>query len=185
MTASDIDDIPMTFTSGPSDPICFDDGVGTWVETTIAAPAAEVWTAVTDIELPARFSPEYQGGVWTSDQRGLGASFIGRNQHDVIGTWEVESWIIAYEEGRTFGWGTSNRDSPGAQWTFHLEPRVDGTTKLLYSLTFGPGRSGLNAAIERRPDAEPRIIEMRLVEHHENMTRVVEGIRQELESETA
>lgn len=174
-------DIPMTFTSGPSDPICFDDGVGTWVETTIAAPADAVWAAVTDIDLPARFSPEYRGGTWTSEERGLGASFIGRNEHETIGTWEVESWVIAYDEGRTFGWGTSHRDNPGAQWTFHLEPQVGGTTKLLYSLTLGPGPSGLTHVIQRLPDKEARIIERRLAEHHANMIQVVEGIRAELE----
>ncbi len=174
-------DIPMTFTSGPSDPIRLDDGPGTWVETVIAAPSDVVWAAVTDLDMPARFSPEYQGGVWTSEERGLGASFIGRNEHEAIGTWEVESWIIAYDDGRTFGWGTSDRENPGAQWTYHLEPQVGGTTKLLYSLTLGPGPSGLTAVIDRMPDKEPRIIERRLAEHHENMTKVLEGIRDVLE----
>lgn len=174
-------DIPMTFTAGPSDPVCFADGVGTWVETVIAAPADRVWAAVTDIDLPARFSPEYQGGRWTSDERGLGASFIGRNEHNSIGTWEIESWVIAYDEGRTFGWGTSDPDNPGAQWTFLVEPQVGGTTKLLYSLTLGPGPSGLNSVIDRRPDKEAAIIERRLAEHHANMTKVVDGIRTELE----
>ena len=174
-------DIPLAFTSGPSDPIRFDDGVGTWVEAVIDSPADAVWAAVTDINLPAKFSPEYQGGVWTSDERGLGASFIGRNEHDVIGTWEVESWIIAYEEGRQFGWGTSNRDSPGAQWTFHLDPDGDRSTRLRYALTLGPGPSGLTAAIKNMPDKESRIIERRLAELHANMTAVVQGIRAELE----
>lgn len=176
-------EIPLTFTSGPSDPLRYADGVGTWVETTIAASSDVVWGAATDLDMPARFSPEYQGGTWTSEQRGLGASFIGRNEHEAIGTWEIESWVIAYAEGRTFGWGTSDPDSPGAQWTFHLEPQIGGTTRLLYSPTLGPGPSGLTAAIERMPDKEARIIERRVAEHHDNMVKVVEGIRAELEGE--
>ena len=45
----------------------------------------------------------------------------------------------------------------------------------------GPGRSGLDAIIESRPDLEPRIIERRIAEHRANMQRVVEGVKAMLE----
>ena len=56
-----------------------------------------------------------------------------------------------------------------------LEATTDGTIVTQYC-TLGPGRSGLNAAIENRPDKEHKIIAYRLAEHAENMERNLEGI---------
>ena len=44
-------------------------------------------------------------------------------------------------------------------------------------MRIGPARSGLNAAIDRMPDKEERIIERRLDEHRRNMTATLEGIK--------
>jgi hypothetical protein len=41
----------------------------------------------------------------------------------------------------------------------------------------GPGRSGLNIAIDAMPDKEERIIERRLSEHRANMTATLAGIK--------
>jgi hypothetical protein len=49
-------------------------------------------------------------------------------------------------------------------------------TRLRYSMSMGPGPSGISIAIEAMPDKEPRILLRRLGEHHANMTRTVEGI---------
>lgn len=176
------DPVPRTFRFGPSDPVRLADGPGTWVETVIAARPDAVWTAVTDIDLPAQFSEEFLGAEWTSEERGLGASFRGRNRHPVVGEWEVESFVDQYTEGRVFGWATSDPDNPGARWRFRLEPAPAGTL-LRFELTIGPGPSGITAAIESVPDKEARIIDRRIIEHHANMTRTVRGIRELLEAD--
>jgi hypothetical protein len=64
MTPDHEDDVPRTFRHGPSDPVVFSDGPGTWVEVHVDAPADDVWAAVTDIDLPARFSEEFLGATW-------------------------------------------------------------------------------------------------------------------------
>lgn len=167
-----------TFASGPSDPPCLADGPGTVVEIDIKAPPAKVWPLVTDLDFGAQFSEEFQGARWADGVSGpsLGAQFIGTNKHPAIGTWDVPCFVHRYVEGREFGWVTSNVDNPGAQWCFHLEP-IAGATRLRYSLTLGPGPSGMTAAIERMPDKEPRIIARRVDEHRANMQRVVDGMK--------
>ncbi len=51
---------------------------GVTVEVDIAAPAQRVWELVTDVNLPSRFSGEFQGGEWVDgDGPRVGARFVG------------------------------------------------------------------------------------------------------------
>jgi nitroreductase len=177
------DGFARTYESGPSDPAVFTDGPGTVSEIDIDAPPAAVWAAVTDIDLPARFSEEFEGAAWDADGPALGASFTGRNRHPAIGDWEVRSYVDAYEENRGFGWRTSDPEDPGARWRYDLEPNGDGT-RLRYSVALGPGPSGLTAAIASMPDKEARIIRNRIAELHANMDRTVQGVKEVVEGST-
>lgn len=143
----------------------------------IDAPAARVWELVSDIDLPARFSSEFQGATW-DDNAGpaLGSRFHGRNRHDAIGEWVTACTVVAFESERIFGWAVGDADEPGASWRFELEADGDGTL-LKQWMRMGPARSGLNVAIDRMPDKEERIIERRQDEHRRNMTATVEGIK--------
>jgi uncharacterized protein YndB with AHSA1/START domain len=170
------DDIPRTFEAGPSDPIRLSDRPGTWVEVDIHAPAARVWELVTDIDLPARFSEEFRGATWRGDGPAPGASFVGRNRHPAIGEWEVECFVEACEEERAFGWASVDPVNPGARWRFDLEPSAAGT-RLRFSMSMGPGPYGISIAIEAMPEKEPRILHRRVGEHHANMLRTAQGIR--------
>lgn len=170
------DGVPKTFGSGPGDPIRLADEPGTWADTDISAPADLVWAIVTDIELPARFSDEFIGATWTGGGPALGASFVGRNRHPALGEWEVESYVDVFDQGRSFGWATADRANPGARWRFDLEPH-GGSSRLRYSVSLGPGPSGLSVAIASMPDKEPRILRRRILEHHGNMVRTIAGIK--------
>lgn len=151
------------------------DQPGTWVVVDIAAPPDLVWQLVTDLDLPARFSPEFLGATWVDGGPTLHACFVGRSRHPAIGEWEVPSFVDVYDEGRSFGWATVDPANPGARWRFDLEPTATGT-RLRYSMSIGPGPSGISIAIESMPDKEPRILRRRVAEHHANMTRTVTGI---------
>src|SRR3954462_15447666 len=103
---------------GPSDELRFEDGPGAIAEVDIAASPATVWSLVSDINLPAQFSNEFIGAAWTSDARGVGATFIGRNQHPAIGEWSIPCFVEACAELRSFGWSTVDAANPGARWRF-------------------------------------------------------------------
>jgi hypothetical protein len=158
------------------------------VRTTVAAPPATVWAFVTDIGLPARFSPEFQGAEWLDGADGpeLGARFRGRNHNERMGTWEVTCTVMWCEPGRTFGWVVGDVDAPIATWRFDLEPvAADGAsdtdtaaaTVLRQWARMGPGPSGVTAAIASHPDAEERIVEGRIAGWRRDMTANLDGIR--------
>jgi nitroreductase/uncharacterized protein YndB with AHSA1/START domain len=168
---------------GPSDALCFDDGPGATAEVDIAAPRRVVWELVTDLNLPARFSDEFLGAEWESDDRGVGAVFNGRNHHPALGEWTVPCFVDELEQPSAFGWRTSDRDEPGARWRFDLEAR-DGGTRLRFSYRIGPGPSGTTLAIRNNPGKEDRVLRRRIRDVHANMQRTVEGIKQLAEAPT-
>ena len=148
------------------------------VEIDVAAPPDAVWALVTDIEVPARFSPEFQGAAWTEGADGpvLGARFVGRNRHPARGEWETTSTVVELEPGRCFGWAVGDVDHPSARWRFEIEERPGGSTLRQWA-QMGPGPSGLTFAIEAMPEKEERIVARRLEEWRENMQANLDGIK--------
>ena len=136
---------------------------------------------VSNPALSAEFSGESLGAEWADGAVGpaLGARFIGRNKHKAIGEWEVPCFVHRYVEGKEFGWVTSDPENPGAQWCFEVAS-IAGSVRLRYSLTLGPGPSGITKAIENMPDREPDILRRRVQEHRANMQRVVDGVKERL-----
>jgi nitroreductase len=162
---------------GPSDTLRFEDGPGVVAEIDIDARPATVWALVTDVNLPARFSTEFLGAEWASDDRGVGAIFHGRNQHPAVGEWTIPCYVDACDEPRAFGWRTSDADNPGARWRFDIEPRDRGT-RLRFSYIVGPGPSGTTLAITNNPGKEARVLHRRLGEVQANMQRTIEGVKE-------
>jgi hypothetical protein len=142
------------------------------VDVHVDAPPAVVWSLVSDVTTPVRFSEELQQVRWIDAQR-----FVGRSSHPATGTWETTCTVVAREPDREFGWVVGDPASPSASWRFVLEP-VDGGTLLRQWMRMGPAPSGLTPAIEARPDKEERIVARRLAEHRANMQRTVEGVKQ-------
>jgi hypothetical protein len=142
----------------------------------IDAPIDVVWDLVTDINVASRFQEEFVEAEWVDDGPALEARFIGRNSRGDR-KWETTSWVVAYEPHKAFGWAVSDRDNPGATWTYFLDANDSGTL-LRYHRVLGPGPSGLTAAIDRHPEAEEEIIAARDDEQRQNMQAVVEGIKE-------
>lgn len=153
------------------------DGPTTEVRRVIAATPAVLWGYVSDIDLPARFSSEFQGAEWLdgATEPALGARFRGTNEHPVVGRWQVTCTIVELEPERSIGWVVEDVDDPAARWRFTLEP-VEGGTLVTQWCQIGPGRSGLSPAIERMPEREHEIVERRLAEHAANMEKNLAGI---------
>jgi len=152
------------------------------VDVTVLTEPAALWALVTDIDLPARFSGEFQGAHWLDgvDRPVLGARFVGRNRR-LFGTepveWETTSTVTALEPERRFEWSVGEADEPIARWRFDLEPRGGGATHLTMWAKVGTALSGLTMAIDVRPDAEERIVARRLEEWRANMAATLDGIK--------
>jgi len=148
------------------------------VDIHIEAGPDRVWPLIADINLPARYSSEFQGGRWLDGSTGpsQGARFAGRNRHQAIGEWETTCTVTACEPGRVFSWAVGDPDHPSASWSFELEPDQGGS-RLRQRARMGPAPSGLNAAIEAMPDKEERIVARRLAEFRANMVATLEGIK--------
>ena len=152
------------------------DGPTVEVDIVIAAPVERVWELVTDINLPARFSPEFRGATWVDGGPALGSRFVGRNAHPSIGEWETTSWINRFEPLREFGWAVSDPERPSACWWFELEG-THGGVQLRQGARMGPAPSGLSIAIAAMPEKEERIVARRLEEWARNMQATLEGLK--------
>ena len=180
-----VDGFARTFESGPSDPIRLADGPGTVVEIDIDAPAAAIWPIITDVNLSAPLSDEFQHAEWVAPDEpiGVGSSFVGTNHNEMFGEFVIPSFVDTWEPDRAYGWRTSDVDRPGARWRFDLTP-MGGGTRLRYSVILGPGPSGLTMAIDAAPEREERIIRGRLRNQRVNMLRVVAAVKRTAESAT-
>ncbi len=149
---------------------------GVTVEVDIAASPERVWELASDINIPARFSLEFQGAEWV-DGTGphVGASFVGRNAREDR-TWETRSFVVACEPHRVFAWNVGDPGHPGAQWRFELERTPEGT-RLRQHMTIGPGRSGTSRAMEENPEDAEEILARRREQLRRNMELTTEGIK--------
>jgi Polyketide cyclase / dehydrase and lipid transport len=149
----------------------------------VAAEPRALWPLVADVQLPSRFSSEFQGAEWLDGATGaaLGARFKGQNYHPARGRWESISTICEYEPERQLGWSVGSPELPAARWRFVLEPEADGT-RLTQWVQLGPGASGISSVIESMPDKESRILHRRLAEHRANMQATIAGIKALAES---
>jgi Polyketide cyclase / dehydrase and lipid transport len=156
----------------------------TQADLAIAAPAAVVWALVCDIQLPARFSSEFDGGDWLdgASRPALGARFTGRSHHRAVGQWQTTSTICEYQPEQVLGWAVGDPVRPAARWRFTLAAQADGT-RLTQWMQIGPAPSGISAAIEARPDKESAILHRRLAEHRANMTATLAGIKELAEAQ--
>lgn len=153
------------------------DGPTTTVEVQIDAPPSALWPLVCDINAPAEFSPEFQGADWIDEGPALGATFRGRNKHQVVGEWSVVCTVTAMDHESAFEWTVGDVDHPTAKWRFELEPEGAGSI-LRFTSRIGPAPSGLTPAIERMPDREEEIVSRRMAEHNANMQRTLDGYKQ-------
>lgn len=162
----------------------YDDRPGTGVSVYVDTSPDAVWAVVSDIELSARLDTELQKAEWIepADGPAVGATFRGFNKHQTIDMeWDVVCRIDWCEPGRTFGWSVTGDDGGPARWLFTMEPEGAGT-RLKFDAVMGPGRSGLNPAIDAMPEREHDIVANRLQDWVANMAKVIEGAKAEAEA---
>lgn len=152
---------------------------GVTVEVDIAASPERVWDLVSDINISARFSNEFQGAEWVdSDGPREGASFVGHNKRTDVGReWDTTSWVVACDPPWVFAWNVNDREDPSAQWRFELE-KIPGGTRLRQRLVIGPRLSATGHAMKDNPDQAGQILASRQEQHRGNMASNLQGIKE-------
>ncbi|MFJ5642250.1 SRPBCC family protein [Streptomyces sp. NPDC093223] len=153
--------------------------VRTWID----APPEKVWALVSDIELMPDMSEELRSVAWLdgATRPAVGARFVGRSEHEALGTWQTTSHVIECEPESVLAWAVEDPAAPSAVWRFRLRSERGGT-ELAQWMQLGPGRSGLSAAIDRMPDKEQKIVFVRLREFERNITATLARIKQRAEA---
>ena len=152
------------------------------VEQRIVGDPAEIWSLVTDINLPGRFSDEFQGAEWVGGAAGVavGRRFRGRNENSILGQWETECEVIEVEPGQRWVYEVHGPDGVMATWGFEVDAGREFVTVRQWA-RMGPDPSGLTPAIESMPEKEGRIIARRLGEWRTNIAANLAGIRRIIE----
>jgi len=154
-------------------------GPGVTVEIDVAAPPEHVWELVSDINISAKFSKEFQGADWIdSDGPKVGASFQGRNKRtDVNREWETKSWVVECDAPNVFAWNVNDRENPSAKWLFELE-KIPGGTRLRQRFILGQRLSATGTAMVDNPDKAEQILASRQEQHKNNMLLNIHGIKE-------
>jgi uncharacterized protein YndB with AHSA1/START domain len=145
----------------------------------IEASPERVWALVSDIHLMPGLSPELQEVAWLDEVTGpaVGHRFTGRNANAALGQWETVSTVVECAAPRRFAWAVGDPGHPATTWRFTLRPDRAGTVLEQWT-QMGPGRSGLNLAIDAMPDKEQKIVFVRLRELEAGMIRNLAAIKE-------
>lgn len=140
----------------------------------VDAPVGRVWELVLDVDLPARFSREFEAGEWL-DQPGPGARFRGHNRIGDM-AWSTTCTVVDFRPGEAFTWAVESVDHPVAVWGYTLDAG-DAGVRLGMHATLGPAPSPPRTAAAADPDHAEEVIARRLRHWTKNMTATVEGIK--------
>jgi len=95
----------------------------------IDAPAAQVWSMISDITRMGEWSPESTGGRWTKGARGpaVGAKFSGTN-HNGKKKWSTTGTVVAADPGERFAFVVDVGPIGISRWSFDLDSDASGCT---------------------------------------------------------
>ena len=121
---------------------------------------------------------EFPGAEWHSDERTLGATFIGRNK---LGEreWSLENSVTDDVEGRVFEWSTFDPVRPGGRWRFEIIDQGIGS-RLRFSMEIDT-ENNLTIVHAEASDNPVAVINSRRKQIRTNMQATCEAIKAALE----
>ena len=92
----------------------------------VAAPAARVWSLVSDLPGMGAYSPENRGGRWVEgDGPRVGAVFVGTNRAGRR-RWSTRCTVVQAEPGQVFAFEVTGVGLAVARWSYELAPNDGG-----------------------------------------------------------
>ena len=153
------------------------DGPGVVAEIDTDARPRQVWEVISDINMPAKFSDEFAGAEWLSDDEiAAVAIFRGRSAISDGREWETNCIVTEWVERETFEWRTTDPENPGAIWRFDLAEQGAGS-RLRFSMVIGKENNSTAPRAMADPSLENQILFERRLIHKANMQRVLEGVK--------
>tara|TARA_B100001778_G_scaffold312711_1_gene296620 strand:- start:4551 stop:5720 length:1170 start_codon:yes stop_codon:yes gene_type:complete len=153
------------------------DGPGVVAEIDTDARPRQVWEVISDINMPAKFSDEFAGAEWLSDDEiAADAIFRGRSATSDGREWETNCIVTEWVERETFEWRTTDPENPGAIWRFDLAEQGAGS-RLRFSMVIGKENNSTAPRAMADPSLENQILFERRLIHKANMQRVLEGVK--------
>ena len=153
------------------------DGPGVVAEIDTDARPRQVWEVISDINMPAKFSDEFAGADWLSDDEiAAGAIFCGRSATSDGREWETNCIVTEWVERETFEWRTTDPENPGAIWRFDLAEQGAGS-RLRFSMIIGKENNSTAPRAMADTSLENQILFERRLIHKANMQRVLEGVK--------
>ena len=153
------------------------DGPGVVAEIDTDARPRQVWEVISDINMPAKFSDEFAGAEWLSDDEiAAGAIFRGSSAISGGREWETNCIVTEWVERETFEWRTTDPENPGAIWRFDLAEQGTGS-RLRFSMVIGKENNSTAPRAMADPSLENQILFERRLIHKANMQRVLEGVK--------
>jgi uncharacterized protein YndB with AHSA1/START domain len=105
----------------------------------IAAPAEEVYAAISDVSRMGEWSEECYACEWHEgfDTPVVGAAFDGHNRHGDH-QWTTQGRVIQAEPGRAFAFECSMMEFHYSTWGYRIEPTDSGCTVTEWSEDLRP-----------------------------------------------
>jgi len=96
--------------------------------THVAAPAAELYDLVSDVQRMGEWSPECRSCEWIDGATGpvVGARFKGTNRRGAA-RWSTKPTVRVAEQGHEFAFVTGHLGHDMTRWTYRFEAIADGT----------------------------------------------------------
>ena len=153
------------------------DGPGVVAEIDTDARPRQGWEVISDFNMPAKFSDEFAGADWLSDDEiAAGAIFCGSSATSDGREWETNCIVTEWVERETFEWRTTDPENPGAIWRFDLAEQGAGS-RLRFSMIIGKENNSTAPRAMADPSLENQILFERRLIHKANMQRVLEGVK--------
>jgi uncharacterized protein YndB with AHSA1/START domain len=120
----------------------------------IATPPEQVYEFIADMPRAGEISPVCTGGTWESEERGVGATFIGSNTIRDR-TWQARMRITVADSPNEFTWENigdstipvTDQTVPAAKWSYTFTPVEGGTeVKETWVLFDNPGLADIEEA---------------------------------------